>query len=225
MAIEADAVLVAAGRAANVDGLGLAEIGVAHDAKGIKVDASLRTSQPHIFAAGDVVGGYQFTHLADHHARVIVRNILLPWFPAKADTRALPWCTYTSPEVARVGQSEAELSEASIPYDVVVQPVRALDRAVLESEERGFAKVLLAKGKDRILGATLVSEHAGELIHEIAVAMTNGLGLGAIGATIHAYPTRAEIARKLADEYRRRRLTPGVRRWLQRIYRWRRSDS
>jgi pyruvate/2-oxoglutarate dehydrogenase complex dihydrolipoamide dehydrogenase (E3) component len=223
--LEADAVLVAAGRAANVNGFGLSEIGVEHAAKGIRVDPYLRTSQRHIFAAGDVVGSYQFTHLADHHARTIVRNILFPWIPTKVDAQVLPWCTYTSPEVARVGLNEGDAQRAGIACDALRQEVRDLARAVLEGEESGFAKVLLARGRDRILGATLVAEHAGELIHEFAVAMRSGLGLSAIGGTIHAYPTRAEIAHQLADQYQRRRLTPRVHRLFAALFRWRRQGS
>jgi pyruvate/2-oxoglutarate dehydrogenase complex dihydrolipoamide dehydrogenase (E3) component len=217
-AIEAEAVLVAAGRRPNVEGLGLDAAGVAFDGGGVKVDARLRTSQPHIYAAGDVVGGYQFTHLADHHARTVVRNVLVPWVKARIDTSVLPWCTYTSPEVARVGLSEAEARRQGVAHDVWRQPMSEVDRAVLESEERGFAKVLTAAGSDTILGVTLVAERAGEVIHEFAVAMKAGMGLKALSATIHAYPTFAEVARKAADRYQRSRLTPRTRRLFAWLY-------
>lgn len=217
--LEAEALLVAAGRRPNVEDLGLEAAGVAFDAKGVKVNAHLETSQPHIYAAGDVTGGYQFTHLADHHARTVVRNVLIPWVKTKADTSALPWCTYTSPEVARVGLSEAEARQQGVPHEVWVQPMSEVDRAVLENEEAGFAKVLTAAGRDRILGVTLVAERAGDLIHEFALAMKAGVGLKGISSTIHAYPTFAEVARKAADRYQKSRLTPRARRLFAWLYR------
>jgi pyruvate/2-oxoglutarate dehydrogenase complex dihydrolipoamide dehydrogenase (E3) component len=218
-ALEAEALLVAAGRRPNVEGLGLEAAGVAYDVKGVRVDESLQTSQPHIYAVGDVTGGHQFTHLADHHARTVVRNILVPWVKAKIDTSVLPWCTYTSPEIARVGLSEAEAVKRAVPHEVWVQPLAEVDRAVLESEEEGFAKVLTAAGSDRILGVTLVADRAGDLIHEFALAMKAGLGLKTISSTIHAYPTLAEVARKAADRYQKSRLTPRTRRLFAWLYR------
>ena len=218
-ALEAEALLVAAGRRPNVESLGLEAAGVAFDAKGVKVDARLQTSQPHIYAAGDVTGGHQFTHLADHHARTVVRNILVPWVKAKIDTSVLPWCTYTSPEIARVGSSEAEARAQAVPYEIWVQPLGEVDRAVLESEEEGFAKVLTAAGSDRILGVTIVAERAGDLIHEFALAMKAGAGLKTISTTIHAYPTFAEVARKAADRYQKSRLTPRTRQLFGWLYR------
>ncbi len=218
-ALEAEVLLVAAGRRPNVEGLGLETAGVAFDGKGVKVDAHLRTSQPHIYAVGDVTGGHQFTHLADHHARTVVRNILVPWVKARADPSVLPWCTYTSPEVARVGLSEAEARQQAVPHEVWLQPLAEVDRAVLESEEEGFAKVLTAAGSDRILGVTLVAERAGDLIHEFALAMKAGVGLKSISSTIHAYPTFAEVARKAADRYQKSRLTPRTRQLFGWLYR------
>lgn len=220
--VEADALLIAAGRAPNVENLGLEAAGVAVNRSGIAVDRSLRTSQKHIFAAGDVVGSLQFTHVADAHARTVVRNILLPWFPARFDDSVVPWCTYTSPEVARVGLNEDQARQRGIAYDVFTQPIEELDRAVVESRETGFAKVLVEKGTDRILGATIVAEHAGEILHELVLAMKAGVGLKQIAATIHAYPTFAEAARKLADRHQRSRLTPGVHRVFRWMYRARR---
>jgi len=217
--LEAEALLVAAGRRPNVEDLGLEAAGVAFDAKGVQVNAHLETSQPHIYAAGDVTGGHQFTHLADHHARTVVRNVLIPWVKTKADTSVLPWCTYTSPEVARVGLSEAEARQQGVPHEVWVQPMSEVDRAVLENEEVGFAKVLTAAGSDRILGVTLVAERAGDLIHEFALAMKAGVGLKGISSTIHAYPTFAEVARKAADRYQKSRLTPRARRLFAWLYR------
>src|SRR6185503_9213140 len=193
---EADALLVAAGRRPNVEGLGLEQAGVAFTEKGVTVDAQLRTSQPHIYAAGDVAGGPQFTHVADHHARIVVRNILTPVLKAKADTRILPWCTFTSPEVGRVGLSETEATRTGVAHDVWIQPLAEVDRAVLEGETDGFAKVITEKGSDRILGAAIVAERGGDLVHEIVVAMRAGVGLKDLSGTIHAYPTYAEITRR-----------------------------
>jgi pyruvate/2-oxoglutarate dehydrogenase complex dihydrolipoamide dehydrogenase (E3) component len=215
--VDCDAILVAAGRAPNVEGLDLEAAGVAHTSLGITVDSRLRTSQPHIYAAGDVAGPYQFTHLADLHGRTIVRNILVPQLSARVDLSVLPWCTYTSPEIARVGINEDQARAKGVPYDLYTQRVEEVDRAVVESEETGFAKVLVEKGGDRILGATIVSERAGDLIHEFVLAMKARVGLKTISQTVHIYPTYAEIARKLADQQQRTRLTPFARRlagWL-----------
>ena len=221
--LEADAILVAAGRVPNIEGLGLEAAGVVHDRSGIRVDECLRTSRSHIYAAGDVAGGFQFTHVADDHARTVVRNILLPWPKAKVSQQVLPWCTFTSPEVARVGLSENEARTKGIACDVWLQPMAEVDRAVLEREEEGFLKVLTAKGGDRILGATMVGERAGDLIHEIAVAMKNGVSLAGLSRTIHAYPTFAEVARKAADRQQKARLTPLARKAFTWLYRWRRG--
>jgi pyruvate/2-oxoglutarate dehydrogenase complex dihydrolipoamide dehydrogenase (E3) component len=217
--IEAEALLVAAGRAVNVDGLGLEAAGVAFTAKGITVDGYLRTSQPHIYAAGDVTGGPKFTHVADHHARIVVRNILTPWLKAKAETDVLPWCTFTAPEVGRVGLSEGQASTAGIDHDVWKVPLSDTDRAVVESEPGGFAKVLTERGGDRILGAVVVAERGGDLVHELVVAMRAGLGLKDLSGVIHAYPTFAEAARRVADRYQRNRLTPRTRALFEWLYR------
>jgi pyruvate/2-oxoglutarate dehydrogenase complex dihydrolipoamide dehydrogenase (E3) component len=218
-ALEVEAFLVAAGRRPNLEGLGLDAAGVAFDGRGVRVNAHLQTSQAHIYAAGDVTGGYQFTHLADHHARTVVRNVLVPWVKARTDTSVLPWCTYTSPEVGRVGLSETDARQHGLPYDTWLQPLREVDRAVLEGEEEGFAKVLTAAGRDRILGVTVVAERAGDLVHEFALAMKAGVGLKALASTIHAYPTFAEVARKAADRYQRSRLTPRARQVFAWLYR------
>jgi pyruvate/2-oxoglutarate dehydrogenase complex dihydrolipoamide dehydrogenase (E3) component len=170
-----------------------------------------------------VAGGHQFTHVADDHARTIVRNILLPWPRKKVDQAVLPWCTFTSPEVARVGLSEAEARRKGIAHDVWVQPFREVDRAVVEREEDGFVKVLTAKGGDRIVGVTIVGERAGDLVHELVLAMKHGVGMGGISATIHAYPTFAEAARKAADRQQKTRLTPLARKVSGWLYRRRRG--
>ncbi|MFN8646989.1 MAG: mercuric reductase [Gemmatimonadales bacterium] len=206
-----DQVIVAAGRRPNLEGLGLDLAGIAATPAGITVDDRLRTTNPAAYAVGDVCSRFQFTHSADFQARLVVQNALF-FGRARASRLVIPWCSYTSPEVAQVGLTAAEAASRGVPHDVVRVGVEHLDRAVLEGETRGFAKFILARGSDRILGATLVGADAGDLIGEVALAMTNGLGLGAIGRTMHPYPTRGEILRKAADAWRRGRLTPTVRR-------------
>jgi pyruvate/2-oxoglutarate dehydrogenase complex dihydrolipoamide dehydrogenase (E3) component len=211
-AVTVDEILAAAGRRPNVERLGLDAAGVNFSEKGVEVDDRLRTSNPRVFAAGDVCSRYRFTHAADAMARVVLHNALI-WSWARASALKIPWCTYVSPEVARVGLSEDEARQAGLPVDVLVQPLEEVDRAVLDGESDGFVKVLLKKGTDRIVGCTIVAEHAGETIGEVSLAMTHGLGLKALAATIHPYPTQAEALRKLGDAYNRTRLTPLVR-WL-----------
>ena len=187
--------------------------------RGLIVNEYLQTSQPHIYAAGDIAGSFQFTHLADAHARVVVRNILMPLqlLRQKTETAVLPWVTYTDPEIAHVGFGEREAQKSNIAYDLFVVPLEEVDRAVVESEEIGFARVLTAKDSDKILGVTIVGARAGDLIHEFVLAMKAGIGLGTIASTIHAYPTFAELARKTGDKYNRTRLTPRAKKvftWL-----------
>jgi len=225
--IEVDAVLLAAGRTPNIEKLNLEAAGVRFNRRGVEVNAHLQTSQPHIFAGGDIAGGLQFTHLADHHARIIVENIIrsmvapLRWFGllAKADTRVLPWATYTGPEVARVGLNETEAKKAALEHDIFRVSLEHVDRYILERETEGFVKVIAAKKTGAILGATIVGESAGELIHEFALAMKNKIPLGTIASTIHAYPSRSEAVRKAGDAYNRTKLTPGKKKFLERLFR------
>jgi pyruvate/2-oxoglutarate dehydrogenase complex dihydrolipoamide dehydrogenase (E3) component len=217
--IDCDVILAAAGRVPNVEGLNLEAAGVAFTEKGITVNEHLQTSRRHIYAAGDVAGPYLFTHVADSHARTVVRNILLPWWKARREDTVIPWCTYTSPEIARVGLNELEAEQKGIACDVWKQPLAEVDRAIVESEEEGFAKVLTEKGSDRILGVTLVAERAGDLLHEFVLAMKAGVGLKTISGTIHAYPTYAEIARKVADAQQKSRLTPFAKKLFAWLYR------
>ena len=207
-----DEVLVAAGRRPNVEGLGLEEAGVAFSDKGVKVDDNLRTTNPDIFAAGDVCSSFQFTHAADFMARTVLRNAL---FRGRARVSALtvPWCTYTEPELARVGLSEAEAREKGVAVETFTRELTHVDRAILEGSTEGFVRIHVRKGTDRIVGATVVAGNAGDLIGEISLAMTGGIGLGRIATTIHPYPTRAEAIRQAGDAYNRGRLTPLVR-WL-----------
>ena len=212
--------LVASGRAPNLDALNLSAAGVRANKHGVEVNARLQTSQPHIYAAGDIAGPYRFTHMADYQARIVARNILVPFgfLRSKTDYATVPWCTYLDPEIARVGLSEAEAKERGIAYDLFTSPIAELDRAIVEDETAGFVKVLTARGKDRILGVTLVAAHAGDLIHEFVLAMRCGIGLGKISGTIHAYPTFAELARKTGDAYQKTRLTPFAKKLFRALY-------
>ena len=218
--IEFDQILVAVGRAPNVNGLGLEKAGVQYDKKGIKTDATLRTSAKHIYACGDVVGPYQFTHTADFQARLILRNALFPG-KSKIDYRVVPWCTFTEPEVARVGLNESEAKQNKVAHDVYQYALSDLDRAVCDREAEGFIKVLTEKGTDQILGVTLVGSHAGDLLHELALAMHQKIGLKKVASMIHVYPTLAEVSKRIADSYQRTRLTGNTKKWLKRYLDWR----
>jgi pyruvate/2-oxoglutarate dehydrogenase complex dihydrolipoamide dehydrogenase (E3) component len=217
----ADALLVAVGRTPNFRRLDLKSAGIHVNESGVRVNDYLQTSQRHIYAAGDVIGPFLFTHMADAQARVVVRNILVPlqFLRQKMDYSVVPWCTYTDPEVARVGLSEKEAKQKNVDFDLFAVPLEDVDRAVVESEDAGFAKVLTAKGSDKILGATIVAPHSGELLHEFVLAMKSGIGLGTIASTIHAYPTFAELARKAGEKYNKTRLTPRAKKVFSWLYR------
>jgi pyruvate/2-oxoglutarate dehydrogenase complex dihydrolipoamide dehydrogenase (E3) component len=217
--LEVDELLVAVGRAPNLEGLGLEAAGVAFDASGVEVDAKLRTTNHRIYAAGDVVRSFKFTHLADAHARIVVQNALFAP-TAKTSGLVVPWCTYTSPEVAHVGMYAADARARGIEVDTLTVPLHDVDRAVLDGEDEGFLRVHLRRGSDEILGATLVAEHAGETIGELCLAITARVGLGAIGRTIHPYPTQAEVIRRAADAWRRTKLTPRTKRLLAAWFRF-----
>jgi pyruvate/2-oxoglutarate dehydrogenase complex dihydrolipoamide dehydrogenase (E3) component len=215
-----DVLLVATGRTPNLHSLDLKSAGIHVTERGLRMNDYLQTSQQHIYAVGDVIGPFLFTHMADAQARVVVRNILMPFqfLRQKMDYSVVPWCTYTDPEVAHVGLSEKEAQQKNINYDLFVVPLVDVDRAVVESKEAGFAKILTAKGSDKILGATIVAPHAGDLLHEFVLAMNAKIGLGKIASTIHAYPTFAELARKAGDKYNKTRLTPGAKKMFTWLY-------
>jgi pyruvate/2-oxoglutarate dehydrogenase complex dihydrolipoamide dehydrogenase (E3) component len=206
----ADTLLLAAGRTPNLRSVDLKSAGVDITERDLRVNDYLQTSQRHIYAVGDVIGPFLFTHMADAQARVVVRNILMPFqfLRQRMDYSVVPWCTYTDPEVAHVGLGEKQAKGQNINYDLFLVPLEDVDRAVVESEDAGFAKILTQKGGDKILGATIVAPHAGDLLHEFVLAMKAGIGLGTIASTIHAYPTFAELARKAGDRYNKTRLTP-----------------
>jgi pyruvate/2-oxoglutarate dehydrogenase complex dihydrolipoamide dehydrogenase (E3) component len=220
--IIADAILVGVGRAANIEGLGLETAGIAYDKTGVKVSETLQTSNPAVYAAGDICSPYKFTHTADALARILIANAL---FMGRQSTSALtiPWCTYTDPEIAHVGMYERDAHAKGIEITTLTVALSAVDRAVLDGECAGFARVHLQRGSDRILGATIVARHAGEMINEFSLAITSSLGLGTIAKTIHPYPTQAEVVKKLADMYNRSRLTPFIKRVIAGWLKWQRS--
>ncbi|MDP1569358.1 MAG: mercuric reductase [Vicinamibacterales bacterium] len=216
-----DEILVGVGRAPNVDGLGLEAAGVAYDRSGVTVNDFLQTSAPHIYAAGDIASRYKFTHAADALARVVIQNALF-FGRRRASALTIPWCTYTDPEVAHVGLYPKDAEAQGVAIDTYTIEHAKGDRAILDGETEGFLKVYTRKGKDTIVGATLVARHAGEMISEMTLAMKAGAGLGTLAATIHPYPTQAEIFKKAGDAYSRTRLTPGVKRLFETVLKWRR---
>lgn len=221
-----DDILVGAGRAPNVDGLGLEVAGVEYDQRsGVHVNDFLQTANPNIYAAGDVCMVWKFTHAADFAARTVIQNALFSvgfLGRKKLSSLTMPWTTYTEPEVAHVGLYEKDAEAKGIEVETFVQPLAEVDRAILEGGDEGFVKVHVRKGTDKIVGATIVARNAGDMISEISVAMVNGLGLKAIAATIHPYPTQADAIRKVADLYNRTRLTPRVKKWMARWMAFRR---
>jgi pyruvate/2-oxoglutarate dehydrogenase complex dihydrolipoamide dehydrogenase (E3) component len=218
----ADQLLVAVGRTPNVENLGLESAGVTFSPKGVAVNERLQTRNPAIFACGDVCSRDQFTHAADFMARLVIQNAL---FLGRRRVTALtiPWATYTSPEVAHVGLTTTAAAAQGVAIDTFTQPLAKVDRAILDGEDEGFVRVHVRRGTDQIVGATVVAAHAGDLIGELSLAMTNKIGLGGIGASIHPYPTQAEAIRKVGDLYSRTRLTPFVQRLLARWLAWQRS--
>ncbi len=211
--VETDAVLVAVGRLPNVRGIGLEEAGVRYKVEnGIVVDDRLRTTSEPIYAAGDVAGRYQFTHMADAEARVVLRNAFFPGH-RKASALHVPWCTYTDPELAHVGHSVESARQAGVEIDSFTQPLPGVDRFVLEGETDGFVRLHVRRGSDEIVGATIVGADAGELIGLVSFAMRSGTGLKVLSETIFPYPTRSDALRKVASEWQRSRLKPRVA-WL-----------
>jgi pyruvate/2-oxoglutarate dehydrogenase complex dihydrolipoamide dehydrogenase (E3) component/uncharacterized membrane protein YdjX (TVP38/TMEM64 family) len=219
--IACDAVLLAVGRAPNVEGLGVEAAGVETNAHGVVVNDFLQTTNPRIYAAGDIASRFKFTHTADALARIVLANALFGG-RQRASTLHVPWCTYTSPEIAHVGLYEHEAVARGTAVDTITVAMADVDRAVLDGQEDGFLRLHFEKGTDRILGATLVAEHAGDMISEITVAMAAKRGLGTIAKAIHPYPTQAEVIKKAADAYNRSRLTPTVQRLLEAWLRLRR---
>lgn len=219
-AIAGTHLLIATGRRANSEALGLDAAGVRRDARGhIATDERLRTSARHIYACGDVTGRHLFTHVAEHHAGVILRNALFR-LPAKIERRVVPWCTYSDPEVARVGLSEREARQRGVAHEVHTFPFHGIDRAHTDGATVGHAKTLTDR-TGRLLGAALVGPRAGELIHEYVLALTHHIHARDLSKTMHIYPTLSQINRRVADEHMKARLTPAAKKWIKRLFRLR----
>ncbi|SEA70495.1 dihydrolipoamide dehydrogenase [Desulfuromusa kysingii] len=223
--IEFDQILVAVGRKANVSGFGLEELGVEISPRGtVASDPFLRTNFPNILCAGDVAGPYQFTHTAAHQAWYAAVNALFGQFKSfKVDYRVIPWCTFTDAEVARVGLNEAEAKEQNISVEVTRYGIEDLDRAIADSEDDGWVKVLTKPGSDKILGVTIVGTHAGDLLAEYVLAMKYNLGLNKILGTIHTYPTLSEMNKFAAGEWKRAHAPEKLLSWIEKYHTWRRG--
>jgi len=220
-----DSLLVAVGRSANLSGYGLQELGV-RTGRTVEVNGYLQTNFPNIYAAGDVAGPYQFTHTAAHQAWYAAVNALFdPMKKFRADYRVIPWATFVEPEVARVGLNELEATERGVPYEATVYRLDELDRAITDSEAHGFVKVLTVPGKDRILGVTIVGEHAGDLLAEFVLAMQQSIGLNKILGTIHTYPTLAEANKFAAGNWKRAHAPATLLAWVERFHAWRRGTG
>lgn len=212
-----DALLVAAGRAANVEDLNLGAAGIEAGEAGVTVNERLQTTNRRVYASGDVCSTHKFTHTADAMSRIVLQNALF-FGRRKASALVIPWVTYTDPEVAHVGIFESDVVRSERRLQTITVPLSDIDRAVVDDQSEGFVRVHHERG--RIRGCTIVAAHAGEMIAEAAYAMTHGGTLSALSSTIHPYPTQAEALRKAGDLYRRQAVTPGVRKWLQRYFSW-----
>ncbi len=218
-----DQILVAIGREANIKGYGVEELGIAlSPRKTIETNGFQETNYPNIYACGDVAGPYQLTHVAAHQAWYVAVNALFGQFKRfRTDYSVIPWSTFTDPEVARVGLNEQEAKAQGIAYEVVSYGIDDLDRAIADSEAYGFVKVLVQPKKDKILGVTIVGEHAGDLIAEFVLAMKHGIGLNKILGTIHIYPTLAESNKYVAGVWKRQHAPKKLLAWVERYHRWR----
>lgn len=223
-----DEILVGVGRAPNVEGLGLEYAGVEYDTRnGVKVNELLQTANRRVYAAGDICFPFKFTHTADALAQIVIQNALFP-HPfglgyASTESLIIPWCTFTEPEIAHVGLYEADATAKRIEVESFTFHLNEVDRAILDGEEEGFARVHLRKGTDKILGATVVGAHAGEMISELTLAMRAGIGLGTIGKTIHPYPTQAEVIKRVANAWRKEGFTEGKKELLRKWFTWARK--
>ena len=214
--LQATHLLVAAGRRVNVEGLGLEAAAVEVDKGKIVSDETLRTTNPRIYVCGDVAGGAQFTHIAGHHAGILLRQAIFRMRWVKPSVH-IPWCTYTDPELARIGLSEAEAAKSGNAFKVYRFGFDEIDRARAEGETEGLAKVI-TDPKGKILGAAIAGPHAGEIIHEYVLAVNKGMNLKELSAVIHIYPTFAEINKRVADQRLKEGLTPKSKAWIQRIF-------
>lgn len=222
--ITVDEILVGVGRLPNVEGLGLEAAGVDFDKNGVRVNARLQTTNPRIYAAGDICSKYKFTHAADAMAQIVIQNALFP-HPfglgyANTDSLIMPWCTFTEPEVAHVGMYETEAKAEGLEVETYTYRLNEVDRAILDGEDQGFARVHIQKGTDKILGATIVAAHAGDMIGEFSVAMQAGAGAKTIAGTIHPYPTQAEVNKKVVNLWRKAHFTQGTKNFLMKLFAW-----
>lgn len=222
--VTVDEILAGVGRVPNVEGLGLESVGVEHDQTGVKVNARLQTTNPRIFAAGDICSRYKFTHAADAMAQIVIQNALFP-HPlglayATVDALIMPWCTFTEPEVAHVGMYEWDAKEKGIEVETYTYRLDEVDRAILDGEEEGFARVHIQKGTDKIVGATIVASHAGDMISEFSVLMKAGAGAKTIAGTIHPYPTQAEVNKKVVNLWRKAHFSAGAKNFLTKLFAW-----
>ena len=216
--LRVDQILVGVGRVPNLEDLNLPSAGVEFGKAGVQVDDRLRTSNPRVYAAGDICMDYKFTHAADFAARTVIQNALF-FGRRKISALTIPWCTYTDPEIAHVGIGEHTIARDQKSVETFVRKFSEVDRAMIDAEEDGFVKIHVRKGSDEILGATIVARHAGDMIGEVTLAMTNGIGLSKLANVIHPYPTQAEAIRQCGDGYNRTRLTPGVKRLFDTVLR------
>jgi len=219
-----DEILVGVGRTPNVEGIGLEAVGVEYDKNGVKVNARLQTTNPRIFAAGDICSRYKFTHAADAMAQIVIQNALFP-HPfglgySSVDSLIMPWCTFTEPEVAHVGMYERDAKANGIEVETYTYKLDEVDRAILDGEDEGFARIHVQKGTDKILGATIVAAHAGDMISEFSVLMKAGLGAKIIAGTIHPYPTQAEVNKKVVNLWRKAHFTPRTKSVLVKLFAW-----
>jgi len=220
-ALDADVLLISTGRAPEVESLNLEAAGVRSTPQGVEVDDRLCTSNPRVYAAGDICTRFKFTHAADALARVALQNALFLG-RKKASALVIPWCTYTDPEVAHVGLTAQEAAARGDEVVTLTVPMSSVDRAILESETEGFGRLHVEAKTGKLLGGTLVGSHAGENIGELALAMTQGLTVGALATTVLPYPTQGEVLKRLGDSWNRRRLTPRAKNFLTRFLAWRR---
>jgi pyruvate/2-oxoglutarate dehydrogenase complex dihydrolipoamide dehydrogenase (E3) component len=222
--VTVDEILVGVGRIPNVEGIGLEAVGVEYDQNGVKVNERLQTTNPKIFAAGDICSRYKFTHAADAMAQIVIQNALFP-HPfgigyASVDSLIMPWCTFTEPEIAHVGMYEKDAKEKGIEVETYTYRLDEVDRAVLDGEAEGFARIHIQKGTDTIVGATIVAAHAGDMIGEFSLAMKAGAGAKTIAGTIHPYPTQAEVNKKVVNLWRKAHFTPRTKNLLMKLFAW-----
>lgn len=222
--VTVDEILVGVGRSPNVEGIGLEAVGVEFDKNGVKVNAKLQTTNPRIFAAGDICSRYKFTHAADAMAQIVIQNALFP-HPfglgyADVDSLIMPWCTFTEPEVAHVGLYEKDAKAKGVEIETYTFKLDEVDRAILDGEDEGFARIHIQKGTDKIVGATIVAAHAGDMISEFSVLMKAGAGAKIIAGTIHPYPTQAEVNKKVVNLWRKAHFTPATKNRLIKLFAW-----